>query len=570
MKQETKGVLFFNRGDKCIVRAIVALSSLRNHWSGPVTFVLEDPYPKEFVDVCKRYNVDVQINPPSPSTSALVRKTETLLSSPYDKTLWLDADVLVVGGIDEMFDILSGDVKVSTPHFAGWVSSGRTISKRIRNFEGKVSKSVYEKAFKDFPAINTGILSYCKDSKFMQDWIKLALETDGLCFISDEISFQVLYPSYSEVKICDQKYNVSVKFGDSCSDKRIIHYHGQKHCMDFPLCSLWKGYFDKMVEKDEANICYFVAKYSDKRLSKYLVQKNSGVSDDDVMKDVTVVTACDPKYVEFLRITYPTWVKYKKIDRYPMVVFVNGMAIEDERLDFLRSNKNVKLISWDMPNIDDHREVMLNAFVFGTAKNIATDYWLKLDADSYAVNESPLITAKMKEYAFCGHKWGYSKPDHIKALDAWAKNHWKRKLRTASPMISEGNIDGRRFYHKRKRTISYIQLHKTKFTKFCVGLLKEERLPAPTQDTFMFYVCDRFDPHLVGVANFKRHHGFMQGNSRLGVESLVSRISGSAKEDDERDHLDADSSEDTQGVSPVDKSIVGFEDVVSMVLEKKC
>ena len=590
--QETKGVLFFNRGSGCIVRAMVALSSLRNHWKGAVTFVLEEPYPKEFEDVCKFYNVDVKHNPMSPETSALVRKTETLLSSPYDKTLWLDADVLIVGNIDEMFDLLDENISVVTPHFAGWISSGRTISKRIRNFKGKVSDEILEKSLVGSPAINTGILSYKKDSKFMRDWVKLALETDGLCFIADEISFQVLYPSYPEVKICDQKYNVSVKFGNEVPDKRCIHFHGKKHCLDFPLCQLWKAYFNKMMKTNEANINHFAEKYPDKRLVKYLVNMNSGITDEDPMKDVTVVTVCDTKYVEYLRLTYPTWVKYKKIDKYPMIVFVNGIDINDKTLDFLR-NKNTKLIQWDMPSIENHREKMLSAFVFGTAKHVVTDYWLKLDADGYAVNDKPLITNEMKQFAFCGHKWKYSRPEHINQLDLWASSHWKRKLFKAKPMILDGKSEGNRFYHNKKRTISYIQLHKTRFTKFCVSLLKEERLPVPSQDTYMFYVCDRFDPHLIGTANFKRFHGFMQGNSRLDVDELRKKINLNKTEDvSEKRYLYPDS-EDFEAMEEeennikksisikvdfeqiknedveLESNIIGYNDVIDSVLEKK-
>ena len=31
---ESRGIIMFNRGEKCIVRAIVCLYSLRKHWDG--------------------------------------------------------------------------------------------------------------------------------------------------------------------------------------------------------------------------------------------------------------------------------------------------------------------------------------------------------------------------------------------------------------------------------------------------------------------------------------------------------------------------------------------------------
>jgi len=195
----------------------------------------------------------------------------------------------------------------------------------------------------------------------------------------------------------------------------------------------------------------------------------------------------------------------------------------DPRLDFLRL-PNVTIVPWKMENAENHREEMLSAFVFGAAENVKTDYWLKLDADSYATDSRPFIDNDMKQYAFCGHKWSYSRPEHINKLDEWAKGHWKKKLRGAEPMIKSGRVEGNRFYHNTKRTISFIQLHKTRFTKFCIKLLRERKLPAPTQDTFMFYVANRFDPDTVGTRNFKRDYGFSQGNGRRGVESIKNAI----------------------------------------------
>jgi hypothetical protein len=54
--------------------------------------------------------------------------------------------------------------------------------------------------------------------------------------------------------------------------------------------------------------------------------------------------------------------------------------------------------------------------------------------------------------------------------------------------------------------------------------LREKKLPAPTQDTYMFYIANRFDPHTVGRKNFKRDFGFMQGNGRKGVEYIRRRL----------------------------------------------
>lgn len=540
----TRGVLLYNRGEKCLIRAIVALHTLRQHWDGNVTFFLEDPYPHEFTEVCDTFGVNVVQCEAQPTTKTLVRKTELFVESPYDYTLWLDADTITVGKIDEMFDYLE-NYDIVIPHFSGWWSDGPTIARRIKRYEGIADKKYLDEALKHNAAINTGVLSYRRNVPFMKDWIELAQKGMGKMFIPDEVAFQVLYPSYTGIYIAPQKFNVSVRFGNEVEDKRIIHYHGQKHCMPFKLCDIWKETFQQLRDSNVANINHYVEEYTDRRLRKYLkgdkFWAEEEAEDDKVEngdpqnpqnsqgpanknnKDVTIVTACDEKYVDILRETFPNWRKYKSIDEYPVIVFVHGIPLEDPRLDFLRL-PNVKMIVWSMLNAESHREEMLSAFVFGTAENVQTDYWLKLDADSYATDNRPFIDDSMKQYDFCGHRWGYSRPDHIKKLDEWAKGHKRAKLKNAKPMIEDGKIEGNRFYHKTKRTISYIQLHKTKFTKFCVRLLDGKKLPAPTQDTYMFYVANRFDPDHVGTKNFKRSYGFTQGKGKWGVELMRQKL----------------------------------------------
>ena len=92
---ESIGIIMFNRGDKCIVRAMVCLYSLRKHYDGPVTFYLEAPYPQEFDEVCKHFNVHVIHNEKKHELKALVRKTDMFSNPPYDRTLWLDSDMVI-------------------------------------------------------------------------------------------------------------------------------------------------------------------------------------------------------------------------------------------------------------------------------------------------------------------------------------------------------------------------------------------------------------------------------------------------------------------------------------------
>jgi hypothetical protein len=492
-----------------------------------VTFFIEESTtPKEFDEVCKYFNVDIVKLPDDPTTGALIKKTKTLWNTPYDKTLWIDADMIITGKIDDMFSYLDDKHTFAIPAFCNWWSDGKGISRRIKRFDGLVPKEILDDALNHYPAINTGIFSYKKQTKFLKDWIDLAIKTNGKrIFISDEIAAQVLMPQFKdEIYIADPKFNVSVLYGNEIEDKRVVHFHGQKHCLSgVALCQIWKNTFKEMCDSNISNINSFL-QYADKRLAIYLKQgdvKNQLLPHQS--SDTTIVSACDPYYVEILQAVWNNWRKYKHIDNNPVIVFVNGMELTDIRLDFLRL-PNVTLISWskekDLDGVTDHREEMLSCFVFGSARYVKTDYWLKLDADSYATDNRPFVTEEMKQYSVFSHKWGYSRPSHVKALDEWSKTCWHKKFKTAKPMMEQGRIEGNRFYHNSRRFISYICFQRTRFTRYCVSLLKTRRLPSPSQDTFAYYCIQRLKPEAMGIGNFKRDYGFTQGKGRLGAEHI--------------------------------------------------
>jgi hypothetical protein len=416
---------------------MVCLHTLRKYWSGPVTFYLEDT-PKEFDDVCKYFNADIIHNKFKPEYKTLIRKTDMFTKSPYDKTLWLDADMVIAGKLDEMFEYLV-EADCAIPHFANWWSDGHRMKIRINDFKGIADDKYIERALGHYPAVNTGILSWKKSdnwNRFAAEWVKLA--DKGNFFISDEKAFQVLYPSSHEwglsIYIAPTKFNVSVLHDHGLSkDVRVWHFHGKKHVLDIPNCDIWKDIFLDMKEKDIANINSFLG-YDHRRTKAYIgnlgKEKNmdrddparielakkmadSETDEDDennmeeaicekfedkkLDEETTIVTACDAHYLEILRETFPNWRRLKNIDNYPVTVFINGIDLDDERLEFLNL-PNVRLIPWDLQGCDNQREKMLSAFVLGTAEHITTPFWLKLDADSFATDSRPFITGEMKKY----------------------------------------------------------------------------------------------------------------------------------------------------------------------------
>ena len=241
-------------------------------------------------------------------------------------------------------------------------------------------------------------------------------------------------------------------------------------------------------------------------------------------KEVTIVTACDCKHVEHLQVTYLNWCLFKNIDQYPMIVYVNGMGIDDTRLDFLRKHPDLRLIPWDM-TVDTQRERMLSCFVLGTAKDVKTDYWLKLDADAYMTDSRPMLDESMFQADICGHKWHYTKPGaFLSHLDAWADT--RAEFAGTERLFGSGEEvrETRRFGHS--RFASYVCLHKAEFSRFAAGLCQpENRLPVPSHDTFMWYVEARLGRKWER-RNFKRDFGV---NNKSKIEPLKNRVKEAGK-----------------------------------------
>src|ERR1035437_2469901 len=105
LHSQTRGVICFNRGRKMIPKLIVFLRSLRKHYSGNLTVFLEGEHDESLVSSIRdTFNANVVYRMESPSKhKALLRKIELCLDSPYDLSVVLDTDTVVVGEFSELF-----------------------------------------------------------------------------------------------------------------------------------------------------------------------------------------------------------------------------------------------------------------------------------------------------------------------------------------------------------------------------------------------------------------------------------------------------------------------------------
>lgn len=278
----SKGVIYYNTGQKCLPRLLVSLHSLRKHYGGPVTILSQG---KESHEHCHKIakaisdtlvygnnqnaiNVkEVDYGVPNGSNKAFLEACLSHLSTPYAVSMWLDADTIVRGGI---MDILNAaeEHEFAVCQFANWTSSGRVAS-RIKAWS-KLYPEWIEPALKFGPALNCGVFAFRREAKVMQDWYNLALPGREN-FLADESCLQTILHRYPHM-ILPAKYNCSCKYGDvNDPDVRIIHYHGRKHCRaGLPFAGkIWMDTFLEVVELNMAGVATWASQF-DGNIRKYL------------------------------------------------------------------------------------------------------------------------------------------------------------------------------------------------------------------------------------------------------------------------------------------------------------
>ena len=252
-----RGVIYYNTGTSCAVRLLVSLHSLRNHYNGPVTILSEGA---ESDALCNRIGGalgaevkrwDCGVEPGK--NRAYLAKTRYHAGTPYDTTVALDSDTLVVGGIGELFDHAE-NAFFCVAQLAAWQTGGRIIGGRLRQWSAHLPELV-EPALDFGPAINCGVVAFRKNASIFGEWSRLAVPGREL-FIPDEVCCQLILPRHPH-RILDGRWNRSCKHDDpDAPDTRIIHFHGRKHCRPgLPYhANKWVAAFDEVMRGNIANV----------------------------------------------------------------------------------------------------------------------------------------------------------------------------------------------------------------------------------------------------------------------------------------------------------------------------
>lgn len=241
------GVIYFNVGTKCLARLVTSLYSLRQHWHGPVS-VMNGGMDGGIVErICRDERILAEHRAAAivhrRKNTAYAAKPAIMRQSPYSVTVFLDADTLVVGGLEELFAKVAGEEAtlgvspgVVLTAFSNWISTGPLIRRRIESMARTSEEAARLGTIalsSPHAAVNTGVVAFRREDPFLHYWERIT-EFGWNVFIADEMAAQLLTadPAKYPHILVDDRWNASPMYhGCEAGDVRVWHFHGDKHCV---------------------------------------------------------------------------------------------------------------------------------------------------------------------------------------------------------------------------------------------------------------------------------------------------------------------------------------------------
>lgn len=273
------GVVYMLTGTKHAPMLAVSLLSLRTHYVGPVAIIAGDPSAEPIVRqiASDRRLGDIEVivwDAPVGGGKGLqhANKVNLIDLSPFDRTVFLDADTMVTGSIVKMLP-RAGTEEVRLTQMADWVTTGTIISKRINAWRDVLRSKVSLMSGIAYPAINTGVFGFTKLSTRYFDALKkyVAMQPTFMC---DEIVAQLIFVDFPHV-IMPHIYNYSCRFSPEVTpveDARVIHFHGMKHVKTTIGLTQWVPLYDEACESNIGCIRDWTPA-KDKRLAAFLKER---------------------------------------------------------------------------------------------------------------------------------------------------------------------------------------------------------------------------------------------------------------------------------------------------------
>lgn len=246
------GVVYSLHGNYYWPQICVSIWSLRRHYKGPICIAALDTagyrlaceladsaLAQPLIVICPHLDINRR-------NGGYAAKSQLIPLVPFELGVFLDADTVVAGPFFE--DLLpTGVEEVVLTQFANWKTTGKRISGRVKKWEQFAPTSVAQCLAAPWPAVNTGVYGFRRESAYFQkDWGEMTER--NISFICDEIAAQLLVPTYApggRMRVMPDAYNRSPVYNPSYNNVRIWHFHGGKHLRPgLPKQIWWEAYLN--------------------------------------------------------------------------------------------------------------------------------------------------------------------------------------------------------------------------------------------------------------------------------------------------------------------------------------
>lgn len=262
------GVTYLLLGTSCLPRMLVSIHSLRKHYAGPVCIVHgADLASLRAVNYLSDYPellfVECAVKEDSFDRNAAYRIKPSLFRySPFTRTVFLDADTLVVNSIDELFP---REKELVVTSFSDWTTQSPKMVTRL-SYMREPPEVVNTQYRQTLPAINTGVYGFYKRDPILLQIESLARRNPQAPMV-DELSMQILFNQAQSFRLVDDRYNLSPLHGCNTMQPHVWHFHGFKH-IDYGK-ETWLPVFHEVWEQNLCGIRFWPA-FGDQHLEQYV------------------------------------------------------------------------------------------------------------------------------------------------------------------------------------------------------------------------------------------------------------------------------------------------------------
>ena len=263
--------------------ALTSLLSLRRYWTGKIRIFA---WPESFEImrmIAEDPHVDAEIVPVVPpyrgKNAQFLHKIQIMQQLDSGPNLYLDADTLIIGSVEELFRGAEEFGFVAT-QFQHWTTGGGLIRNRINRLREFpiVDSSLIDQLFGNcYPSVNGGVFCCQPNNTVLSVWYAWSWEARSI-FIADECVLHLMVPKFEpqgRIVVAPGRFNSSPKYVAE-EDKPLVRiWHGHGDCWTRPNKSregyrMWWKEFAYVTNMNIGQVQMWASKCGNKYLDKLL------------------------------------------------------------------------------------------------------------------------------------------------------------------------------------------------------------------------------------------------------------------------------------------------------------